>query len=161
MIGDMEQETDAEIEAAIDAYAAAIRLVDPIRLAVWEDLGLTTAQLRILYALYRAPDLPLGELAQRIGVTPSTTSGLVDKLVRHDLVEREESAEDRRRVQHRLTPAGRQAAGELRRTTRDYLAQVFRRLQPAERDEVVAGLRRLCEAAEGVTPAAGQEGPQP
>ncbi|MGI8551734.1 MAG: MarR family winged helix-turn-helix transcriptional regulator [Dehalococcoidia bacterium] len=141
-----------QIEQAIDVYAEAIRLVDPIRLELWEENELTTAQLRILFALYRTPALPLRELACKIGVTPSTTSGLVDKLVRRGLVRRAECAEDRRVVRHCLTAPGRQAAGELQRTTRNYLAGIFARLDPEVREQLTAGLRRLCDAAaEAVT----------
>lgn len=143
----MAQDNSADIDRAVETYAEAVRLVDPIRLEAWDQLGLTTAQLRIIFALYREPNLPLRELACRIGVTASTASGLVDKLARRDLLRREECSQDRRLVRHRLTLLGRQLAGEMRQATRDYLASLIIRLEPDEREQLTRGLRHLLELA--------------
>lgn len=68
--------------------------------------GMTWSQFRMLFLLRRVPDASLGQVAERLGLAPATCSQMIDGLVGRELVSREASREDRRRVVLRLTPAG-------------------------------------------------------
>ena len=137
-------------EKALRLYARAISIVDPIRLNVWGDLGLTMAQLRVIFILREYPGLPAGLLADRLRVSPPTITGLVDRLVRLDLVRRDEDPEDRRLARNCLTEKGRQVAGDLERTSRAYMTEVFRRIGPEQLERLVDVLQLLSDAAEAV-----------
>ena len=78
-------------------------------------LGLTAAQVRVLSTLLEAEDIPSGELADRLGLAPSTVTRLCDVLVRKGMVERRTEEGDRRRVNLALTPPGFRTARELDR----------------------------------------------
>ena len=52
----------------------------------WAELGLTTAQLRVIFHMRESPGVTAGELACRLSVTPPTISGIVDRLVKLGLV---------------------------------------------------------------------------
>src|SRR5512141_1148135 len=67
---------------------------------------LTVVQFRTLGYLRRKPGVSLAELAEHIGLTPPSTSALVDGLVSKGLLLRVEAAGDRRRVALRLSDAG-------------------------------------------------------
>ena len=69
-----------------------------------------------------------GELAKRLGITVSTTSGLVIKLVDRGLVARGSLADDRRQAPLRLTDEGSGLLGELSDEGRAFLANVADRL---------------------------------
>jgi DNA-binding MarR family transcriptional regulator len=73
-----------------------------------EKHGLSEGRLHVLFQLAAAPahQLPLGELAEQLEVTPRNVTGLIDHLERDGLVERIDDPEDRRSTYARLTPAG-------------------------------------------------------
>ena len=56
-------------------------LLDPVRLQAWEELGITLAQLRILFRVRALPGADVRRIAADIGITPSAVSQQVDKLV--------------------------------------------------------------------------------
>lgn len=88
-------------------YSGAVGIIDALRIQGWSDDGLTIPQMRLLWALRDEDGLPVGALAEQLGVNPSTITGHVDRLVRQDLVRREEDADDRRIVRNYLTETGR------------------------------------------------------
>ena len=63
-------------------------------------------QAKLLYLLGASGELHMSDLVQRLGVSLSTVSGLVDRVVDHGLATRREDPADRRQVVVGLTPAG-------------------------------------------------------
>ena len=59
---------------------------------------LSVPQFRTLAFVKRRPGVALNNLSEHLGLTPASTSKLVDGLVERNLLERREAAEDRRRV---------------------------------------------------------------
>ncbi len=70
-----------------------------------DDIG--HAQLELLVELYVRGPLHAGELAEAVGVSAATVSGMLDRLCEADLAERSRSEADRRIVDVRLTRRGR------------------------------------------------------
>jgi len=138
------------IERTIRLYGRALALVDPSRLEAWVGLGLTMTQLGVLFLLRREVGAPAGLLAERLRVTPSTLTRIVDRLVRLNLVRRQEDSDDRRLVRHYLTPEGARSLEEMARTARNYLTQILRRLPPEKLDRLQEALQDLLQAAEAV-----------
>ncbi|HWO93987.1 MAG TPA: MarR family transcriptional regulator [Dehalococcoidia bacterium] len=139
--------SDELIHRATQLYGRAASLVDPQRIGVWEELGLTIPQLRVLFFLQREPNAPAGAIAQHLGVTPSTVTGLVDRLVRTRLVRRVEDPADRRMVRNTLTDRGREVVSELEQSGRAYMADIFRSMTPEQLENLVRALDDLVEAA--------------
>ena len=69
--------------------------------------GLGTTEFGVLEVLYHKGELPVCEVQRRILVESSSTTYVVDKLVKRGLVRRRHSGTDRRVVLLVLTPAGR------------------------------------------------------
>ena len=138
------------IETTIRLYGRALALVDPSRLEAWVGLGLTMTQLGVLFLLRREVGAPAGLLAERLRVTPSTLTRIVDRLVRLNLVRRQEDSDDRRLVRHYLTPEGARSLEEMARTARSYLTQILGRLPPEKLDRLQEALQDLLQAAEAV-----------
>lgn len=107
---------------------------------------MTLPQLRVLYHLRRHPGATTGELARRLGITVSTTSGLVIKLVDRGLVVRGSLADDRRQAPLSLSDAGTALLGGLSEEARGYLGAVADRLG-ADLESVTLALELLAEAA--------------
>jgi DNA-binding MarR family transcriptional regulator len=106
------------------AYWRAFREVDTLRVRQWERSRVTVPQLRVLYFLRRHPGATTGELARHLGITVSTTSGLVIKLVDRGLVVRGRGADDRRREPLEISPDGAELLGELSEDGRALLGSV-------------------------------------
>jgi DNA-binding MarR family transcriptional regulator len=142
------------------AFWRAFREVDSIRLRQWERSHVTLPQLRVLYHLRRQPGATTGELARRLGITVSTTSGLVIKLVDRGLVVRGSLADDRRQAPLRLSDNGAALLGEFSDDSRAFLGDVAERLG-TDLESVTVVLELLGDAAspdrEGGRAAAGGE----
>ncbi len=70
---------------------------------VEQSCGVTGSQLWILQEVATTPDIGVSELAERLSIHQSTCSQLVEKLVSRNLIGKERSKEDQRRVGLRLT----------------------------------------------------------
>ncbi len=141
--------TDALIEQILDNYGRAAGIFDPNRLEVWEDLGLTMSQLRVLYMLQAAPGTPAGAVAAQLKVRPSTATGIVDRLVeKQKLVRRERDADDRRRVRIYLTEQGRKVITELDARKRAVIWRIFRNFSDKELSEIDRAFSLLTSEAE-------------
>ena len=113
-------------------------------------LRVSEHQARILAHLDENDPTMVTELADAMGVTPSTMSLNLGRLAAAGLIVRAPDPEDRRVKNVRLTPAGarvRDAAGEL---DIDRVDALMRRLDPDERHVAVRGLVALAEAADAV-----------
>jgi DNA-binding MarR family transcriptional regulator len=127
------------------AYWAVVHNLDVLRLQVWEERGLTLAQLRILFYVRAHPGTTTNALAARLGLTVATVSGLVDKLARAGLVERRQREDDRRVLPLWLTADGQAVVGEIRQGNRAYLAELAAHLG-ADLAPITAALEQLVEA---------------
>jgi DNA-binding MarR family transcriptional regulator len=138
------------IEQTIRLYARTLALVDPSRLEAWVGLGLTTTQLRVLFLLRQEMGAPAGLLADRLRVTPSTLTRIVDRLVRLNLVRRQEDCDDRRVARHYLTQHGADTLEEMARTARAYMTEVLRHLPRERLERLYEALQDFSQAAEAV-----------
>ena len=128
-------------------FARAARLFDPLRLHVWEEMGITFPQLRILFLVRREPRSDLRSLAERLDVGTSAASQQVDRLVDRGLLIRSEDPEDRRRIQLELTDKGQEAVESISSTSRDYLNTLFDRFTDAELHDLTKSFEAVVDAA--------------
>ncbi|MDH3604619.1 MAG: MarR family transcriptional regulator [Candidatus Tectomicrobia bacterium] len=110
--------------------------------------SLSVPQFRVLTFLSRRPGAPLTRVTEHLGVSRSTASALVDRLVRRQLVSRAEDPQERRCVMLTLTPTGAQHLQQAREATCARLANVLAGLPPADLLHVADGLTRLGAAFE-------------
>jgi DNA-binding MarR family transcriptional regulator len=129
-------------------YGEAVGIIDTLRIQGWSEDGLTIPQMRLLWALRDEDGLPVGALADHLGVNPSTITGHVDRLVRQGLVRREEDAIDRRIVRNYLTAEGAVNVGALRRIAGNYVINILKRLDDAQLARLEAALTDLNHAAD-------------
>jgi DNA-binding MarR family transcriptional regulator len=127
------------------AYIRALLELETLRLAQWERSRVTLPQLRVLFQVRGTPGITTGQLAQSLGITVSTTSGLVAKLARAGLIARGTSEDDRRQIPLELTDKGRVLAGELADYARPFLRDVAENLGD-RLDATTAALEMLAAA---------------
>ena len=107
----------------------------------------TLPQFRALVLLRALGTTPAGMLAARLGVTASTGTRLVSRLVRGGWVQRGASEADRRLISLTLTDKGVHLVDETRRRRESALDDILRTMPDADRTVAVDGLRRLADAA--------------
>ena len=94
-----------------------------------------------------------GALALHMGITPSTVSLTVDRLVAAGLALRERPSGDARRVGIRLTAAGSRVRDARTGLDPDRVRALLRRLSPGRRRKALRGLKILAKAARRFDPA--------
>jgi DNA-binding MarR family transcriptional regulator len=101
------------------------------------------AQIHVLSVLADEEYLPAGELAARCHVTEPTMSRTLTLLEGQNLITRQTDPANRRTVQVRLTPNGREMLAASREALVEGLAQVLSPLTPAQLEDVIAALGHL------------------
>jgi DNA-binding MarR family transcriptional regulator len=139
---------DDQVEAILAAY--------PTLHAAWRRRGVqdqatgrrvSNHQAGILEQLDPAAPITVGELAQRLGVTPATVSIQLARLVRLRLVLREADPGDGRRVRIRLSEAGDRMRNLRSLLDPERVRAALARLTEPEREAAIAGIRALATAA--------------
>lgn len=129
------------------AYWQSVRHSDVVRLRQWEQWQVTLPQLRVLSEIRRSPGVTTGELARILGVTVSTTSGLVIKLADRRLIGRSACPGDRRQQALALSAEGEALLGEMRGPSVAFLDEVIRELGP-DLERATVTMERLAQATQ-------------
>lgn len=140
-----------DAETIADQLRVLRRLV---RRAIEADIALgelTGPQLAVMDMLVKDEGINLKELSQRLALSHSTVSGIIDRLERRGMVRREPDPVDRRFIKIMLAD---QVKAYLRkhypRQRVTPLVEALRQASPAERTQILDGLatlRRLLEAS--------------
>lgn len=104
---------------------------------------LTGAQKKILYLLAMRGPHKMSDIARQVSVSVTGATGVVDRLVRMGLVERDYDPSDRRVILIKLTPSGRETFDELQTAHQRRLEEVLGALEPAKRVELIACFERI------------------
>ena len=91
------------------------------------EVGLTSQHYQAMLVLRACPEerrVTIAELAGQLLIKHNSAVELVDRLVQEDLIAREASAQDRRKVELRLTEHGRQVLAKLAATHRRELHRI-------------------------------------
>jgi DNA-binding MarR family transcriptional regulator len=143
---------------AMTALRITARLTKQLMDRWAEKHGLSEGRLHVLFQLATAPErqLPLGQLAEQLEVTPRNVTGLIDHLERDGLVERVDDPEDRRSIYARLTPAGGKLLDSLRGQGLQWQMKIASGLSIAELDQLRHTCLKLIENMTGARVAAGR-----
>lgn len=146
-------DVDEVIEAIVYLYTESRRLTKEMA----RRADLTGPQLTVVKMLEQIGDLSLSELSERIRAQNSTVTGIIDRMVRENLVVRERSKEDRRVVYIRLTPKGRKLAEEIPIEPMEIFRNALQGLSPTEMRDLMKILGKVAKRVrESVSEEAGE-----
>jgi DNA-binding MarR family transcriptional regulator len=152
--------TERETRAveAMTALRITARLTRQLMDRWAEKHGLSEGRLYVLFQLAAAPrqQLPLGELAEQLEVTPRNVTGLIDHLERDGLVERVDDPDDRRSIYARLTTAGAKLLDGLRGQGLQWQMKIASGLSIDELEQLRHSCLKLIENMTGAPVAAGR-----
>ncbi len=104
---------------------------------------LTIPQFRTLAFIDRNKGASLSAAANHLGLTPPSTSRLVDCLIARGLVIREDHPDDRRRIRLNVTHLGSKILETSRRGTLDYLAEKLSRTNVDDRKNILKAMEAM------------------
>jgi MarR family transcriptional regulator for hemolysin len=131
---------DDSVRRLIHTYNSTLMLAEPLLLDLWQELGLTVAQIRILRWLGSRGPLGAGELAEATQISPASLARILSKLEESGLISRTTVRRDRRRVIVEMTSEGHDllhGRGILRGTLFEEAAI---RLDAKTRERLIEGL---------------------
>ena len=107
------------------------------------ERGVSASQGYTLLSLPQEGSLNMNELSEAMGLANSTTTRIVDQLVKKELVHRREDIADRRVVRVQLTAQGRELWQTLDTELHDFFSQIMNGIQEDERPVILHALERL------------------
>lgn len=141
--------------ASLSRLSRLARLLDRARQAAFTRHELEAWEFDVLAALSRSGspyELPPGELVRQTLSTSGTMTNRVNRLEARGLVHRSPSEVDRRSIMVRLTDSGQLKVRAALQDLLDFERAALVVLEPAERDQLAALLRRLLAQFEGPDP---------
>ena len=136
------------VDEVIAGYEALMHRLAESHAPEFLEIAITMPQAKLLYLVALSGELHMSTLVQRLGVSLSTVSGLVDKVVDHGLATRREDPADRRQVLVGLTPEGAAFIDRFRELNARQMRELFGELDDAGLEHVRGALEALTVAAE-------------
>ncbi|MCP4714096.1 MAG: MarR family transcriptional regulator [Deltaproteobacteria bacterium] len=128
---------DATVTRILSAYNVISRSINPARLV---RVNLTSSQIKVLFGFAGNESFSMGALSQLHGVSVSTMTSMVDRLIQNGLLKREKDETDRRVVRVCLSARGRKAVGQLMQARREALEAFLVKLDDGERGRFLASI---------------------
>jgi len=112
-------------------------------LAAMYELGLTMPQIVALDKVHREGPTSIGAIAERLVMSMSATSSLIQGLVERELITRTEDPNDRRQKLLALTAQGSKAIERLVNDRASAIKQVVSKLPSTLRDDLLEVVERV------------------
>ena len=141
---------DDLLDQAIRTYVDLLALGEPMRFRLWDSRGLTMTQLRLMLTLLQEDGISMGNLAQRMDLSPSAMTGVIDRLSKIRLIRRKPDPEDRRVARICLTEEGRALSAEIDATGRALVTTVVQELGRGKVETFIEALNEFLKAAKAV-----------
>jgi DNA-binding MarR family transcriptional regulator len=116
---------------------------------VQEDISY--GQYKVISVINNHGPISVGNLGRLVGSAQSTTSEMVARLTKADLVTKVRGPYDGRVVMVELTEQGRQLMRRRQKRVREGYQILFNRLNPPERDNFITALKNLDELLSKIT----------
>lgn len=138
---DVEETASVVLTASRALMGVAVRSIA----AVEDDV--TLVQYRALVLMTSRGELNMSDLAEALGIHPSTATRLCDRLVAKDLVARVTSSESRRETSLSATPQGRGVVRAVSARRRKEVTRIVEQLPRRERELLRAAFGAFAIAA--------------
>jgi DNA-binding MarR family transcriptional regulator len=139
---------DADLDRVVGVFDALMHRLMATHAPELNALELTMSQTKAMYLLVAAGPLRMSELAHRLGVTNSTATGQVDRLVELGLLERHEDPADRRQVVVHATAHGTATLERFRELNSRRMREMLAFLDATDLSTVERALHLLDAAIE-------------
>lgn len=106
------------------------------------QFGFTGPQIGLIVGLHKNPFSTLNDMSEWLGLSKSTVSGIVDRLVKQGIVIREVPEDNRRIVQLSLSPEF-QNNNVLKNFMMEFITNIFKDISEQDLEKITVGLELL------------------
>lgn len=106
------------------------------------QFGFTGPQIGLIIGLHKNPFSTLNDLSEWLGLSKSTVSGIVERLVRQGVVVREVPEDNRRIVQLSLSPEF-QKNNIIKEFMNEFISNIFKDVSKEDLEKITTGLEIL------------------
>lgn len=109
----------------------------------FEDTGMTAPQSMVIGTLSKFGRMKVSELSEKLGLTNSTVSGIIDRLEKQGMAERERSKEDKRVVYVSMTAKFEEVHKDFHKKMEENLENMINRGTPEDISKIIDGFNAL------------------
>lgn len=145
----------------VDAVLAANRVFVAVAAGALANLepDVTLPQFRALVLIDIHQSMTVAELAEAVGVVPSTATRMCDRLVAKELVDRTVDSANRRQMTLTLRDNGRRLIAQSTRQRKREISRLLKSIPADEQADLAAALGLLVHAAHGSDRTRASRGP--
>jgi DNA-binding MarR family transcriptional regulator len=140
---------EEEVEEDVETVMRAARVISAIVAQSVAQTGdaVSMPQLRVLVLIATRPEVNASAVAAALGIHLSNASRLCDRLVREGLIDRSDSAADRRNLKLSLTPAGSHLIASIMDHRRSAFRAILQKMPLGRRAVLKKALEEFAETA--------------
>lgn len=137
--------TSDRIEEVLVSLRRVTRAIDMHSKHLMKTAGLTAPQMLILQTLRDHGDVIISELANQVSLSQATVTSIIDRLEKRQLLIRERSSQDKRKVYACLTDRGAELIRNAPTPLQEYFVRQFRDLHDWEQTQIISSLQRVAQ----------------
>jgi len=133
------------IEEVLVALRRVIRATDLHSKYLVKTTGLTAPQILLLQAIREHEQVTIGQLASDVNLSQATVTTIIDRMEKRQLVARERSTIDKRKVYVHLTDFGLETLQGAPMPLQDQFTRQFSDLHEWEQTYIISALQRVAQ----------------
>ena len=122
-----------------------IRAIDLYSKKLSKETGLTSPQLIVMQEIAAHEGVMVKQIAQNINLSSATVTSILDRLESKDLVIRQRSTEDKRKVGIYLSEEGKSTVADAPKPLQEHFIHRFETLDDWEQTQLVATMQRIAK----------------
>lgn len=142
----MEKEKNKDQELSLKLFVVLTRTLDAIKKSVEKDIrtyGLNATEFAVLEFIYSKGDQPIQKIGEKVLISSSSITYVVDKLEKKNLLKRVPSPEDRRITFASITEEGKVFMDEIFPKHKKTIAEIMGGLPVDEKENLLSQLKKL------------------
>ena len=133
-----------ELRLWLRLFSVTRLIENDVRSKLQSQFDVTFPRFDILSQLYRVPDgLILGELSQRLMVSPGNITSVIKRLIEDGMIVRNQNPDDRRENIVQMTPEGRKKFAQMAEANEAWIRNLTKDMAPADIRSLQALLQKL------------------
>lgn len=149
----MDEKINNEESAILHLLGKINRIIRCEMIKASQDIGFTHTQMIVLKTIWEKQPTTLSVISAEIGLSNSTTSGIIDRLVNHGVVHRQRSQSDRRIVYLTLTAKAKELKEKMHSSSKNFFNNLFADVSKEEKIQMLDALQKLYSILSEISPA--------
>lgn len=133
------------VDEVLVALRRVIRATDIYSKQLAKTTGLTAPQMLLLQTISKADEMTIGELAKEMNLSQATVTTIMDRLEKRQLVFRQRSTIDKRKVHAHLTPDATKILQQAPIPLQENFSTHFNALEEWEQTMIISSLQRVAK----------------